>query len=85
MITFLYNGPRSSEFPGSPILLTHSYYMFCSGIKGPSGYYATRRDAEDAMNSYCQAHGIKLECTERDRHERKYSDHHGVRFYINRV
>lgn len=63
----------------------HQYYLFSTGTRLKSKFYNTRRDAEIAMNQYCVKHGIKIECTEWDKHERKYSNHNGVRFYINRI
>lgn len=63
----------------------HQYYLFSTGTHMKDGYYHTRKDAEIAMNNYCAKNGIAVECTECDKHERKYSNHNGVRFYINRV
>ena len=63
----------------------HQYYLFSTGTSLKNGYYNTRKDAEIAMNQYCMKHGIVVECTEYDKHERKYSNHAGIRFYINRV
>ena len=63
----------------------HQYYLFSTGTTLKNGYYNTRREAEIAMNTYCAKHNIRVECTEQDKHERKYSNHSGVRFYINRV
>ena len=64
---------------------THQYYLFSTGTTLKNGYYNTRKDAEIAMNQYCVKHSIVVECTEYDKHERKYSNHAGIRFYINRV
>lgn len=63
----------------------HEYYLFSTGTGMKDRYYHTRKEAEAAMNTYCTRHGITVECTECDKHERKYSDHKGIRFYINRV
>lgn len=63
----------------------HRYYLFSTGTHMKSGYYATRQEALNAMYQYCQKHNIKLECTEDDKHEKKFSNHNGVRFYINRI
>lgn len=71
-------------FDSNPIK-SHQYYLFSTGTTMKNGYYETRRDAEIAMHNYCNKNGIHVECTEYDKHERKYSDHNGVRFYINRV
>lgn len=65
--------------------LPHSYYVFSSGTGFKAREFGTRKEAENAMESYCARNGIRLECTECDRHERKYSDHKGARFYINRI
>ena len=64
----------------------HKYVLFSSGttIK-KSKTFNTRLDAEIFMNNYCLKNGIVVECTEYDKHERKYSNHHGVKFYINRI
>lgn len=66
-------------------LNNHSYYLFSTGTHLKSKEYATRKDAEIAMNNYCVLHNIIVECTENDKHRRKYSNHCGVRFYINRI
>ena len=71
-------------FNSNPIEV-HQYYLFSTGTAMRDGYYSTRKDAEAAMNKYCAANGIVVECTECDKHERKYSNHNGVRFYINRI
>lgn len=63
----------------------HTYYLFSTGTQLKEGYFRSRKAAEIAMNTYCAKNGIEVECTERDRHERKYSNHKGVRFYINRI
>ena len=63
----------------------HQYYLSSTGTGLKDSVYNTRKDAEIAMNQYCAKHGIKVECTECDKHERKYSNHNGVRFYINRI
>ena len=63
----------------------HKYYLFSTGTTLKGKYYNTRKEAEIAMQNYCISHNIIVECTEYDKHERKYSNHNGVRFYINRV
>lgn len=63
----------------------HYYYVFSTGTNLKDKYFRTRQDAENYMNDYCYRHNIRLECTECDKHERKYSNHNGIRFYINRV
>ena len=63
----------------------HKYYLFSTGTTLKGKYYNTRKEAEIAMHNYCIKHNITVECTEYDKHERKYSNHHGIRFYINRV
>ena len=63
----------------------HQYYLSSSGTTLKDKVYNTRKDAERAMNQYCAKNGIRVECTECDKHERKYSNHNGVRFYINRI
>lgn len=63
----------------------HQYYVFSTGTTLKNKTFDTRRDAEIYMYNYCNKNGIRLECTECDKHERKYSNHNGVRFYINRV
>ena len=63
----------------------HQYYLSSTGTTLKDKAYNTRREAEIAMNQYCASKGIKVECTECDKHERKYSNHNGVRFYINRI
>ena len=63
----------------------HRYFVFASGVKFKAKYFDSRVEAESAMNKFCYKHGIYLECTEYDKHERKYSNHKGVRFYVNRV
>jgi len=63
----------------------HKYYLYSTGTQLKNKYYNTRKEAEIAMNSYCLKNNIDIECTECDKHERKYSNHKGIRFYINRV
>ncbi len=63
----------------------HRYYVFSSGTDFKARNYPSRKEAEAAMLAFCAKKGLNVECTERDRHERKYSNHMGVRFYINRV
>jgi hypothetical protein len=63
----------------------HQYYVYSTGTDLKNRYFNTRKDAEVYMYNYCNKNGILLECTECDKHERKYSNHNGIRFYINRV
>lgn len=63
----------------------HKYYLFASGINFKAKTFTSRKEAEIAMNTFCALNGICLECTEYDKHERKYSNHCGIRFYINRI
>lgn len=65
--------------------VTHRYYLFSTGTDLKARYFDTRKEALNAMYKYCEKHNIKVELTEDDRHEKKYSNHNGVRFYINRV
>lgn len=62
----------------------HTYYLFSTGTKMKSRRFDSRHDAEVAMEKYCSRNNIHVECTECDKHERKYSNHNGIRFYINR-
>lgn len=64
---------------------THYYNVFSSGTDLKQKQFRTRKEAEIYMNDYCAQHGIKLECRECDKHERVYTNHNGVRFYINRI
>lgn len=61
------------------------YYLFSTGTKLKNKYYNNQRDALDAMYKYCYKNNIELECTEDDIFGKKYSNHKGVRFYINKV
>lgn len=63
----------------------YRYFVFSTGTGFKSRSYSSRAEAEAAMYKYCLKHNIHLECTEYDKHERKYSNHAGVRFYINRI
>jgi len=63
----------------------HSYYVFSTGTKLKNKVFGSRKEAEIYMNNYCNKFNIKVECVEFDKHQRKYSDHNGVRFYINRI
>lgn len=63
----------------------HQYYVFSTGTGLKNKTFNTRLDAEIYMYNYCNRNGIHIECTEYDKHERKYSNHDGVRFYINRI
>lgn len=64
---------------------SHQYYVFSTGTSLKNKTFDTRKEAEIYMHNYCNQHGIHVECTEYDKHERKYSNHNGVRFYINRI
>ena len=70
---------------GAEIPASHEYYVYSTGTDCKNRYFSTRKEAEIYMNNYAAKHGIQLECTEFDKHERKYSNHNGVRFYINRI
>lgn len=65
--------------------LIHRYYLATTGTDMKEEIYPTRKSAEAAMREYCVRHGIVIECSEFDKHERKYTNHKGVRFYINRI
>ncbi len=67
------------------LLPKHHYYVFASGTKFKARAFDSRQEAEQAMYDYCSKHNIRVECTEYDKHERKYSNHNGIRFYINRT
>lgn len=69
-----------TEFP-----ITHKYYLFSTGTNLKGKYFNTRKEATAYMSAYCAKHNIIVEITEDDKHEKKYSNHKGVRFYINRV
>ncbi len=70
---------------GNSPIQAHRYYLYSTGTTLKAKYYTTRKEAEIAMHEYCSKNSIQVECTEQDKHERKYTNHHGVRFYINRV
>lgn len=74
MFEFLFGNPSS-----------HRYYVHSTGTGLKDKSFNTRIEAEAFMQNYCAAMGIMVECTEYDKHERKYSNHNGVRFYINRI
>ncbi len=63
----------------------HTYCLYSEGTKMRTMYFTSRNDAKRAMYKYCNKHGIQIECTENDKHEKKYSNHNGVRFFINRI
>jgi len=64
----------------------HSYYVFVTGIDAEPKTFGTRLEAEIYMHKVCYRNHIKnLECVECDKHERKYSNSLGIKFYINRV
>lgn len=63
----------------------HQYYLHSTGTGLNDKTFNSRLDAEIYMNQFCIKNNIKIECTEYDKHERKYSNHNGVRFYINRI
>lgn len=73
------------EYCVIPELHTHRYYLFSTGTGLKAKYYDTRSAAEQAMYQYCADNGIHIECSEYDKHERKFTNHNGIRFYINRV
>lgn len=64
---------------------SHRYFVHSTGTGLRDRTFSSRRDAEIFMQEYCKDAGIMVECTECDKHERKYSNHNGVRFYINRI
>lgn len=66
-------------------MFNHKYLLFCTGAKCKTKEYDTRLEAEIAMHNWCNKNGVVVECTERDKHQRKYSNHQGIRFYINRI
>lgn len=63
----------------------HYYYLASVGTNLKGAIFDSRHDAEVKMNSYCAEHNITVECTECDKHSRKYSNHKGVLFFINRM
>ena len=63
----------------------HQYYLSSMGSALKDKYYISRHDAEKAMHKYCDAHNLKVECVERNRHSRLYKAQNGVSFCINRV
>lgn len=63
----------------------HQYYLFSTGTVLKDKCFNTRKDAEKAMYKYCAKNGIKIECSECDKHERVYQGSHGETFYINRI
>ena len=66
--------------------MPHTYYVFSTGTNFKPVTKSSRLLAEREMNKDWKKHNIiELECTECDKHERKYSNHKGVRFYINRI
>ena len=66
--------------------MPHTYYVFSTGTNFKPVTKSRRLLAEIEMHKYCKKHNITgLECTECDTHERNYSTHKGVRFYINRI
>ena len=73
------------EFISNELPQNHEYYLHSTGTGIKDKVFPTRLDAEIYMNNYCNSHNIQVECTECDKHERKYSNHNGVRFYINRI
>ena len=73
------------EFVSNLLPQPHTYYLHSTGTQLKDKTFPTRLDAEIYMHNYCNRYDIKVECTECDKHERKYSNHNGVRFYINRI
>jgi len=69
----------------SNLTAQHKYILCCTGTKFKDKVFGTRLDAEIAMYGYCAKHGIRIECSECNKHERKYTNHNGIRFYINRI
>lgn len=65
--------------------IKHRYYLFSTGTKLKAKYFNSRKEALNFMYRYCAKHNITVELTEDDKHEKKFSNHAGVRFYINRV
>lgn len=63
----------------------HRYNLYASGIKFRSKEFDSRKEAEIKMNEICNKLNINVDCTEYDKHERVYSNHNGIKFYINRI
>lgn len=61
------------------------YYLFSTGTTFKAETFASYSKAEQAMYKFCNPRGIKLACTERDDFGSKFTNHNGVRFYLNRV
>lgn len=69
------------------MIIAHRYFVYATGIKNfKPRCYDSRVAAESYMHAVCKKYNItNLECYERDRHERAYTNHSGIRFYINRI
>lgn len=73
-------------FPNAYVGKTHKYFISVTGLDAKSKTFNTRKEAEIYMHYLCDKFNVSgIECVEYDKHERKYSNHCGVRFYINRV
>lgn len=66
-------------------MLLHKYLLFIEGLPIRSRVFDTRLDAEIFMHRICKQKNLIIESTEVDKHEYKYSNHQGIRFYINRI
>lgn len=71
----------------NPVVTNYTYGVTATGIKRRTIFkeFKTREEAEAYMHKLCAKYKLTVECTERDKHEAKYSNHAGVRFYINRI
>lgn len=73
-------------------ICAHAYYVYATGDFNfkkfkPKSFYS-RREAEIYMQEVCYKNKLDpqaFECSECDKHEKKYTDHAGHRFYINRI
>ena len=64
---------------------SHRYFLFSTGTSLKGKYFNTQEEALNAMYKYCQKNDIQVEVTEDDYFGKKFSNHNGVRFYINKV
>ena len=66
-------------------LPVHRYLLSATGLNVKDKVFNTRKEAEVAMHELCSKYNLQIECSEYDKHYRKYTNHNGVRFYINRI
>lgn len=64
----------------------HQYLLTCNGIKTKDRVFSSRQEAKKAMYDFCDAHNIRVECTDDSKHYKLYQNSNkSISFCINRI